>query len=106
MGTNHYALYAIEDLATPDTEAAVEVRHLGKLSVGWLPTIPYEDVDRWFMDVMDASILRDEYGRVYTAEELIGKFVIHARRRENIRRSGETEVPFISFDCVGEGEFS
>lgn len=108
MGTNYYALHALDDLATAGTVAEVEVRHLGKLSAGWLPTLPYDTVDEWFGNVIEASAIRDEYGRHLNASELVGRFVLHARRNSNglYQHDGTKQVAMFAADCVGRGEFT
>lgn len=98
MGTNYYAITAYDDLATADTVAEVEVVHLGKLSAGWAPTVPFDTEEQWVDAVRRSSFIRDEYGRTYTPDEAVGKFVWHSLRNP--------PSPTLGLDLVGPGEFS
>jgi hypothetical protein len=63
MGTNYYGY------------KDGEKRHLGKLSSGWLPSVPHTHFESWIEDVLWADKIESDYGEVFTYEQLVGKFV-------------------------------
>lgn len=79
MGTNYYAYEALDYLHEAGTTAEVNIIHLGKLSSGCLPTLPFDNVYELFETINQASFIMDEYGRTLSKFEVIGRFVAHAR---------------------------
>lgn len=83
MGTNYYGVYGEAGGAHPDGHAG-EV-HLGKLSAGWLPTVPQSTFDEWVDLAADVDVIVDEYGNELSLYELVGKFVLFARAARSKR---------------------
>lgn len=101
MGTNYYVNRGI--LTSLVRREVRERTHLGKSSAGWKfihkadPRWPQEDARQTWLTIASAGIIRDEYGTMFSLDELVRLIEAKQSQPLSVTNSGRVSV----FSCNG-----